>query len=181
MTPEKIINTATKPNKPGWPSGFTCLHFASDGSDHSRMRVDFIHSLVQRKADLEARTKGSYNTPWTLANGQGAGDISRALVKAGADTTAINGRQKGAREMAKDCSSSLASSLKRQRVEDTISGRSGRTRQTDAAPSRQIRYRRSLGPKGSQARRRSVGSQPSHQKNAVGSEWNRRSKRPRHR
>ena len=38
LTALDIINAETSPIKPGWPSGYTCLHFVCEGSDRYRLR-----------------------------------------------------------------------------------------------------------------------------------------------
>ena len=49
------------------------------------MRETFIPRLVKLGAHLEARTDGTWNTPFTLAVGQAAGNLSQVLFDAGAD------------------------------------------------------------------------------------------------
>ena len=106
-TPARILNSGTTGSR---PNGYTCLHFACDGSDRSYCRADVVRELVQRKADLEKVTdKGS--TPFLLARGTGVTDIVNAMVESGADVYAKNDRQVGGYQSAQHSSSETRQAL----------------------------------------------------------------------
>ena len=84
QTPVEVINAQTTGSQ---PKGYTCLHFACDGSDRSFARREIAKALITKRADLEARdAKG--NTPFLLASGAGVTDVVQLLRECGADTTA---------------------------------------------------------------------------------------------
>ena len=90
-TPARILNSGTTGSQ---PRGYTCLHFACDGSDRSYCRADVVRALVAHRADLENRTdKG--NTPFLLACGTGVTDIVNAMVESGADVNTVSDCQVG--------------------------------------------------------------------------------------
>ena len=73
------------------PSGYTCLHFASEGSDRGYQRAWLVQMLAHSQANLEAvNAKG--NTPLLLASSQGAADVVETLISAKADIDAVNDR-----------------------------------------------------------------------------------------
>ena len=75
LTPKKIINHPTTRSQ---PEGFTCLHFASEGSDKVYERARLVRALVERQANVEARTTTG-NTPLLLASGTGVAMAETAL------------------------------------------------------------------------------------------------------
>ena len=93
------------------PAGYTCLHFACDGSDKGFKRKDIVEKLLEKKAELEARdAKG--NTPLLTAAGTGVSDVMRLLVRQRADVNAVNDRGLGALQRAGNHSSDVARILK---------------------------------------------------------------------
>lgn len=107
VTPARILNSGTTGSQ---PRGYTCLHFACDGSDRSFCRADVVRMLVKRKADLEKRTHTG-NTPFLLACSTGVTDIVNALVESGADVNAVNDRQVGGYQSAHQSSSTTREAL----------------------------------------------------------------------
>jgi len=61
-TPLEIINAQTTCHQPCWPNGYTCLHFACDGSDKYYLRRRLTAKLLDKKADLEIKTANKDNT-----------------------------------------------------------------------------------------------------------------------
>ena len=84
LTPKEIINHPTTRSQ---PEGFTCLHFASEGSDKDYERARLVRALVERQANVEARTTTG-NTPLLLASGTGVVDTIVQLLDCGADVNA---------------------------------------------------------------------------------------------
>ena len=80
-----------------------------------------------------------------MAGGQGATDIAALLIEHGApkDSTNVNG--KGAVQLGFDCSRTTGTIMRNMGAIETRSQRSGRTRKSDAAPSRQIRRAKRTG------------------------------------
>ena len=107
ITPTVVLNSRTTGSQ---PSGYTCLHFASDGSDKSFARADFVRALVGRNASLENKT-ATGNTAFLLACGTGVTDIIQALVDSRADVNALNDRQVGGFQRAHNSSSSSRRAL----------------------------------------------------------------------
>ena len=138
ITEVDVINSPTVGNQ---PKGYTCLHFACDGSDKSFGRPDIARSLIAKKADLEARDpKG--NTPFLLASGTGITQTIKTLMDARADVTAENYRHQGATQKAMKSSSDVKRALNDAEVPPAKRwAASGRTR-TGVSESRQTRYAR---------------------------------------
>ena len=107
VTPAWILNSGTTGSQ---PRGYTCLHFACDGSDRSFCRAGVVRMLVKRKADLEKRTHTG-NTPFLLACGTGVTDIVNALVESGADVNVVNDRGVGGYQSAHQSSSTTRQAL----------------------------------------------------------------------
>ena len=108
-TPPRIINTGTTGSQ---PSGYTCLHFACDGSDRSFKRVELAGLLLDRRANLEAREQKG-NTPLLLASGAGIADVVELLLRRRADVTAVNHRGVGALQKALNHSTDVRAILER--------------------------------------------------------------------
>ena len=108
LTPKKIINHPTTRSQ---PEGFTCRHFASEGSDKVYERARLVRALVERQANLEAKS-ATGNTALLLASGTGVVDIIDQLVDCGADVNAKNNRGLGAYQNASQCSRSAKTALK---------------------------------------------------------------------
>ena len=88
------------------PKGYTCLHFACDGSDKGFKRKDIVEKLLENKAELEARdAKG--NTPLLTAAGTGVSDLVKLLIDRRADVNAVNARGLGALQRAANHSSEV--------------------------------------------------------------------------
>ena len=105
---KEIINHPTTRSQ---PEGFTCLHFASEGSDKDYERARLVRALVERQANVEARTTTG-NTPLLLASGTGVVDTIEQLLDCGADVNAKNNRGLGAYQNASQCSRSAKTALK---------------------------------------------------------------------
>ena len=167
----EIINLHTTVAKDGWPEGYTCVHLACDGSDANRLRPQLVARLIEAKGDVNSTTLNKKaNTPALLANGQGAKDISDVCLAAGGDKKAKNSLGKGMLEMTRKCSSTATGALIDAQVPETYSEKSGRTRTSNAAPSRQDRIARAQASWG-------YGYQPSDQRNwqsSSSSSWNQR-------
>ena len=83
-----VINLQTTGTQ---PCGYSCLHFACDGSGKGYTRVDLVRKLLRAMAEIDARdSKG--NTPLLLASGVGVRDVCKVLVDAKAN---INATQSG--------------------------------------------------------------------------------------
>ena len=71
LTPVEVINAQTTGSQ---PRGYTCLHFACDGSSRDYSRWGIAKILIAKKADLETQaSKG--NTPLLYASGVGITDV----------------------------------------------------------------------------------------------------------
>ena len=93
------------------PEGYTCLHFACDGSDKEFKRKDIVEKLLENKAELEARdAKG--NTPLLTAAGTGVSDLVELLISRRADVNAVNNRGLGALQKAQNHSGDVSRILK---------------------------------------------------------------------
>ena len=107
QTPPHVINAHTTGSQ---PSGYTCLHFACDGSDKKFARARLVEALLERGATVESRDdKG--NTAFLLASGTGVTDVVQVLVHAKADVNVKNDRSLGCMQSAKRCSGSTADAL----------------------------------------------------------------------
>ena len=103
VTPVKLMNKGTEGTQ---PAGYTCLHFACDGSDKGFKRKDIVEKLLDNKAELEARdAKG--NTPLLTAAGTGVSDLVKLLIDRRADVNAVNARGLGALQRAANHSSEV--------------------------------------------------------------------------
>ena len=107
VTPAQIMNSPTTGSQ---PRGYSCLHFAADGSDRSYSRAELCGLLVRYHADLEQKTYTG-NTPFLLASGTGVTDTVRALISCGAYVHAVNDRQLGAFQRAAHSSSTTRTAL----------------------------------------------------------------------
>ena len=136
VTAVDVINTHTTGSQ---PRGYTCLHFACDGSDKTFGRANLASALIAKKADMEA-TDAKGNTPLLLATGAGLVDVVKVLIGAGADVTVQNNNGTGVWQKASRSSSSLKKALSQEpKVPKTMSGASGKTR-TSTSDSRQARH-----------------------------------------
>jgi ankyrin repeat protein len=100
QTPPHVINAHTTGSQ---PSGYTCLHFACDGSDKKLARAGLVDSMLRRGASVDSRDdKG--NTAFLLASATGVTDVVEVLVHAGADVNVKNDRGLGCMQSAKRCS-----------------------------------------------------------------------------
>jgi ankyrin repeat protein len=124
------------------PRGYSCLHFACDGSDKDFMHDVLVRALLRKSADLEAKD-ASDNTPFLTASGTGVADVVKVLINARADVTAKNKKRKGALQKAQGSSTDVATALSKAPVQtpQTFTTESGRTR-TGVSESRQTRYSR---------------------------------------
>ena len=84
IVPLRILDSPTTGHQ---PEGWTCLHFASDGSDRMLRRADLVRKLLGKMANIEART-ASGQTPLLLATGTGVVDVVEVLLHARADHNA---------------------------------------------------------------------------------------------
>ena len=107
MTPAWTLNSGTTGSQ---PRGWTCLHFACDGSGRTFCKADVVRMLWQRNADLEARTSTG-NTPFNLACSTGLTDVVHVLVACGADVNAVNYRGVGGYQGAHYSSSTTRQAL----------------------------------------------------------------------
>ena len=88
MTPTWILNSQTWGKR---PEGYTCLHFAAEGSDKSYNRLHLVQKLLEWRAEVDARNaKG--NTALMLASGTGVVDIQWVLIEHGANPEVLNDR-----------------------------------------------------------------------------------------
>ena len=137
-TPPEVINT---PTTGAQPRGYTCLHFACDGSDKMFSRSWLAQSLIDKRADLEARDANG-NTPFLLACGTGVTNAVITLIASGADVNALNNRRQGAKQKAMRSSGTTNKALSQASVPSPKHwADSGRTR-TGASESRQTRWAR---------------------------------------
>jgi len=135
VTPAEVINQHTTGSQ---PRGYTCLHFACDGSDKGLGRADLCASLLAKKANIEARD-GIGNTPFLLASGAGVTDIVECLMAAKCDVAAVNHKKTGALQKAAKSTGEVAVALSNSRsAVPKTSGESGRTR-TGVSMQRQTR------------------------------------------
>jgi hypothetical protein len=104
QTPAHIINSGTLGSQ---PRGWTCLHFACDGSDKLYCRNDIVKELLDAKALLEERASGTGNTPFLLAVASGITDVAQTLIQAKADVHAKSERGQGALEKATHSSGTM--------------------------------------------------------------------------
>ena len=166
-----IINHYTTCDEAGWPNGYQCLHLAANGSARNSVRKALITQLIAAKADVNAKTNNQKaNTAASLAAGQGATDVSKLILALGGDKTAKNSLGKGMLQMSRLCSTTTTKALLELLVPDTAAVHSGRTRNSDAAPSRQDRRARAHASW-------TYGSQPSDQhgwQSSSSSSWNHR-------
>ena len=107
LTPKKIINHPTTRSQ---PESFTCRHFASEGSDKVYERARLVRALVERQANLEAKS-ATGNTALLLASGTGVVDIIDQLVDCGVNVNTKNDRDLGAFQNAHHCSTSARNAL----------------------------------------------------------------------
>ena len=108
-TPIDILNTKTSGSQ---PCGYSCLHFACDGSDRDFLRRDLAQKLIEAKAELESRdSKG--NTPLLLASGTGVSDLVKLLIASNAHVGATNNNGCGALQKALGHSLHVANILRR--------------------------------------------------------------------
>ena len=171
LTPPEIINHFTTCEQRGWPDGYQCLHLAANGSARNTVRQKLVMSLIDARADINAKTKNAKaNTAAGLASGQGATDVGLLILELGGDKDAQNATGKGYVEMARACSSTTLKALQGVEVPDTNANRSGRSRTTRGSTSRQDRYARG------ESNWTSSGSQPSNQRDwqslSSSSSWN---------
>jgi len=102
------INAATlapSQQDKGYPSGYTPLHFACDGSDKGYFKARIVGQLLDYGADPNAKDAKD-NTPLHKACGSGLSDVAELLCARGADATALNKDGKGVWQAAA-CSPSL--------------------------------------------------------------------------
>ena len=124
LTPHHVINAKTTGSR---PSGYTCLHLACDGSDEAFQRKSLVATLLDLRADIEARD-AKENTPLLTASGTGVADVVACLLDARADVKARNSNNKSALDKAKASSGSTASLLEAAGArptprQETMSGR----------------------------------------------------------
>ena len=87
-TPPRILNSLATGSQ---PRGYSCLHFAAEGSDRSYAKAELCRKLVYYRADSELKTdKG--NTAYMLAAATGVIDVVEALIECRADINATNNR-----------------------------------------------------------------------------------------
>jgi hypothetical protein len=123
------------------PRGFSCLHFACDGSDKNFIRVGIVVGLLDKKADIEARD-AKQNTPFLTASGTGVTDVVQLLVTCRADVTAVNDRGAGALNKSRKSSTNVFAALSQVAdMPDTEPTKSGRTRtgESDSRLARRVR------------------------------------------
>lgn len=137
-TPVDVINTRTM-RKPCMPGGYTCLHFAADGSDRSFDRRHLCKLLIDKRAIIDARADGG-NTPYLLASGTGVDDVVGVLLSAGAQKNALNDKGASGASKSKGSSSSVYETLnKASVVTPKAKPESGRTRTRKTTEARDCR------------------------------------------
>jgi len=77
------IGDINQTNEAGW----TALHFACSSG-----KLDIVHYLVKRKANLEVETHNSCSTPLFIACSYGHLPIVQFLVESGANVNVVNGK-----------------------------------------------------------------------------------------
>ena len=138
MTPEHIVNSHTTGSQ---PRGYTCLHFASDGSDKNYERKYLVQDLVLKKADIESQcAKG--NTPYLLAAGVGVDCIVRQLLDMRANPHAVNNRGQGAKQKGSKSSGTVRETLTRAHVPDPRVWVPSQRQREGESESRQMRHMR---------------------------------------
>ena len=129
MTPPEVINAQTI-GELHWPDGYTCLHLCCDASDKSFARVELAALLIDKNAEVNARTPGG-NTPFLLAAGCGITDVVGVLESHGADIYAVNNNNANGNNKCQNNSSMMRKALGRLGVPQALSqAESGRTRTT---------------------------------------------------
>ena len=127
-TPLSIINSFTETEAQGWPSAWQPIHFASDGNDPERQRINIVKELIALRADVNQPTKNAKrNTPVSLAVGQGTTDTAILLARNGAYVDCKNASMKGLVQLGFGCSRTTAQAMEDFEAPDTYSHVSGRT------------------------------------------------------
>ena len=121
------------------PSGYTCLHFASDGSDKWFERAELARLLVETRADLEARTSTG-NTAYLLATGTGVTDVMKVLMDSRADVNAVKHRGSGGYQNAMLSSSTSRAVLDRRGAARPKKYAASNRQWTSESESRQVRH-----------------------------------------
>ena len=135
LAPVKVINSQTTGDR---PKGYSCLHFASEGSCKTMSRIKLITTLLDRSANINmVCAKG--NTPYLLAVSQSDVCAAMTLITARADVEITNNRGLGAHQAAHNCSGTMASA-----IEDTdgwdVDWVPGAPQATGMSESRHIRH-----------------------------------------
>jgi len=115
VTPPDILNM---PTTGAQPSGNSCLHLASAGSDKGFARAKLVGALLDRRANVE-QTESNGNTAFLLASGQGDTSVLNMLMQCGADTHATNHNGFGGFQLAKQCSRSSTHAAEQHSVPKT--------------------------------------------------------------
>jgi len=111
LAPIETINHFIEADEPGYPAGYATIHILASGVDQSFLRTMIMEQLIEKKADIEARTlKHSHNTAATLAAPQGAGNMWKVLMNAGADITTTNSNGLGQLQDGRQCSTQVKNS-----------------------------------------------------------------------
>jgi ankyrin repeat protein len=108
LTPKQVLDAPTIGTQ---PQGYTCLHFASEGSDKTFCHAALVVDLVLQGASIEAKTKNG-STPFLLAAATGVTDVVSTLIGFKADIHATTGSmKKGAHQLASQSSSCSRNAL----------------------------------------------------------------------
>ena len=92
----------------GRPSGYTCLHLASNNSDRIFEKKFLVQTLLDRHVDINARDTAGGRTALMFAAGTGQVDVAKVLVEARADIHIVDSYGKNALEKAIQTSGQLA-------------------------------------------------------------------------
>ena len=129
-------------DEPGYPIGYAPIHLLAGGVDKNNMRPALMKVLIERRVNLESRTRNAKrNTACTLASAQGGGTMYDILVAAGGDVNATTADGVGQRQAARQSSRTLHAKTIAAFVPDTNSHRSrARWAHYSNPPSRMFRH-----------------------------------------
>ena len=104
MMPSQLLKARTAG---GRPSGYTCLHLASNNSDKIFQKRFLVHKLLERNVDVNATDTDGERTALHFAAGTGQVDVAKVLVEARADIRLLDRYGKNALDKALGSSSQM--------------------------------------------------------------------------